>query len=30
MFRCPCCGYLTLPEPESGTFEICQVDDDVQ
>lgn len=33
-FICPCCGYLTLSEPSSGTFEICPVcnweDDDVQ
>lgn len=33
-FPCPCCGYLTLSEPPSGTFEICPVcdweDDNVQ
>lgn len=33
-FTCPCCGYLTLSEPPSGTFEICEVcgweDDRVQ
>jgi hypothetical protein len=33
-FACPCCGYLTLPEPPPGTFHICKVcfweDDDVQ
>lgn len=33
-FACPCCGYLTLTEPQHGTFVICDVcfweDDDVQ
>ena len=33
-FPCPCCGYLTLPEPPPGTFFICPVcfweDDNVQ
>jgi hypothetical protein len=33
-FACPCCGYLTLDEPPSGTFAICKVcrweDDNVQ
>jgi hypothetical protein len=24
-FRCPCCGYLTMPERTPGTFEICPV-----
>jgi hypothetical protein len=31
---CPCCGYLTLPEPPPGTYAICPVcfweDDGVQ
>jgi hypothetical protein len=22
---CPCCGYLTLPEAPTGTYEICPV-----
>jgi hypothetical protein len=34
MHACPCCGYLTLPEPPAGTFDICPVcfweDDNVQ
>lgn len=33
-YPCPCCGCLTLSEPERGTFEICPVcfweDDDLQ
>ena len=33
-YACPCCGYLTLGEPPSGTYEICEVcfweDDGVQ
>lgn len=33
-YPCACCGYLTMSENESGTFEICPVcfweDDDVQ
>jgi hypothetical protein len=33
-YPCPCCGYLTLPEPPAGTYEICEVcfweDDGVQ
>ena len=33
-FACPCCGFLTLDQPPSGTYDICQVcfweDDDVQ
>ena len=33
-YPCPCCGYLTLPEPPPGTYEICEVcfweDDAVQ
>jgi hypothetical protein len=33
-YPCPCCGYLTLPEPPTGTFELCQVcfweDDNIQ
>jgi hypothetical protein len=33
-YACPCCGYLTLDEPPSGTYEICPVcfweDDGVQ
>lgn len=24
-FKCPCCGYFTLPEQPSNTFEICPV-----
>ena len=24
-YPCPCCGYLTLPEPSPGTYEICKV-----
>lgn len=31
---CPCCGFLTLPEPPPGTFYICPVcrweDDNIQ
>jgi hypothetical protein len=22
---CPCCGYLTLPEGEPGSYEVCPV-----
>jgi hypothetical protein len=33
-YACPCCGFLTLGEPPSGTYEICEVcfweDDGVQ
>ncbi|MCV6637184.1 CPCC family cysteine-rich protein [Candidatus Albibeggiatoa sp. nov. NOAA] len=33
-YPCPCCGYFTLSEKPSGTFEICPVcnweDDNVQ
>lgn len=33
-YPCACCGYLTMSEKESGTFEICPVcfweDDNVQ
>lgn len=33
-FACPCCGYLTLVEPPTGTYDICDVcfweDDGVQ
>ena len=33
-FACPCCGYLTLVEPPTGTYDICTVcfweDDGVQ
>lgn len=33
-YSCPCCGFLTRSEPDSGTFEICPIcnweDDDVQ
>ena len=33
-FECPCCGYLTLTSPPSGTYELCPVcyweDDGVQ
>jgi Cysteine-rich CPCC len=33
-YPCPCCGYLTLPEPPTGTYEICPVcfweDDNIQ
>ena len=33
-FPCPCCGYLTLTEPQYGSFVICDVcfweEDDVQ
>jgi hypothetical protein len=25
MYRCLCCGYLTLTEEPPGTFEICPV-----
>lgn len=24
-FACPCCGYLTLDDPKSGSYEICPV-----
>lgn len=24
-YQCPCCGFLTLPEPSPGSLEICQV-----
>ncbi|HEY5317723.1 MAG TPA: CPCC family cysteine-rich protein, partial [Solirubrobacteraceae bacterium] len=24
-FTCPCCGFLTLPDPERGSYEICPV-----
>ena len=34
LYVCPCCGYLTLGEPPTGTYEICAVcyweDDGVQ
>jgi hypothetical protein len=34
LFTCPCCGYETLPEPASGTYDICPIcfweDDGVQ
>jgi hypothetical protein len=33
-YPCPCCGYLTLDEPPTGTYTICKVcfweDDNVQ
>lgn len=33
-FPCPCCGYLTLENPENNTFNICPIcyweDDDIQ
>jgi hypothetical protein len=33
-YPCPCCDFLTLHEPPTGTYEICQVcrweDDDGQ
>jgi hypothetical protein len=33
-YPCPCCGYLTLDEPPTGTYAICKVcfweDDNVQ
>jgi hypothetical protein len=22
---CPCCGYLTMPEPPPGTYSVCPV-----
>ena len=25
MYKCPCCGFLTLSEQPPGTFEICPV-----
>lgn len=24
-YPCPCCGYLTLVEPPTGTYDICEV-----
>lgn len=24
-FSCPCCGYLTLDHPASGSYDICPV-----
>ncbi len=34
LFTCPCCGYKTLSEKASGTFEICDIcfweDDNIQ
>ena len=27
-YPCPCCGYLTLDEKPSGTFNICHDDPD--
>jgi hypothetical protein len=24
-YKCPCCGFLTLPEPSPGSLEICHV-----
>ena len=33
-YPCPCCGYVTLSEPPTGTYDICSVcfweDDNVQ
>ncbi|MEH6449970.1 MAG: CPCC family cysteine-rich protein [Oleispira sp.] len=33
-FACPCCGYKTLDEPATGTYDICELcgweDDPVQ
>jgi hypothetical protein len=33
-YKCPCCGYYTLPERANGTYDICPVcfweDDGVQ
>lgn len=33
-YSCSCCGFLTLPQPPPGTYEICEVcfweDDGVQ
>lgn len=33
-YACPCCNYLTLPDPPPGTFAICPVcrweDDNIQ
>ncbi len=25
MYKCPCCGFLTLSESPPGTYEICPV-----
>ena len=34
LYTCPCCGYKTLEECPTGTFEICEIcfweDDNVQ
>jgi len=24
---CPCCGYLTLPEGQPGSYEVCEICD---
>jgi hypothetical protein len=24
-YQCPCCGFMTLPEPSPGSLEICHV-----
>ena len=33
-YKCPCCGYLTMPRKPPGTFDICPVcfweDDPIQ